>query len=339
MSLYRVLLKDLAPVYAGVNARTRKSGALVHSDAIHAALVSTAALTDSAFIEVLLDARLSSLFPFWNNVFFYPKPFLAPPESPGSGATTTADRKRWKSIRLVSPGLLDAWIRGDGATVRSAELIGSSAAMLESETEGRVPPQRLVYEDLLPGVAVDRISQSTTPYTRRLIRLNRDAECGAYFLIDLPGAEAGRLKELVEMLGEQGLGGERSLGYGGFTVERVEPFAFPGMTQGRRAGAAISLGLYLPTQTEVEAGVLNGPAAYDCTMRGGWLSDIAGTSFKKMSVRMCVEGSVFPLAGAINGACVDLRPDIFQAHPVWRSGRGIMMPFACAATAGAGYEV
>ena len=128
MSLVRVLLEPKSPIYAGPHGRARKSGELVHSDVLHAALVSVAAGA-AADIGPLRTLRVSSIFPCWRDVHFYPRPFLALPASTETG--DPAKRKRWKSVRLVSEGALRLWLSGDVTLTDRVRIIESGVALLE----------------------------------------------------------------------------------------------------------------------------------------------------------------------------------------------------------------
>lgn len=326
MSLHRILIEPLGPLFLGTQGRVRKSGAAVHSDTLHAALVDVAALAGSPLVDAAERLRVSSLFPFWKSVYFYPKPFLPPPGAMDGAATT--DRKRWKSVTLVSGALLDAWLAGDAATVNHAEIHADGIALLPEDRQNRGAfPDRIFLRDMTPGVTVDRLNTGATPYERRMLRINTRSGCGLYFLADLDDTLLPEFRTVLERLGEHGLGGERSVGHGHFTVLEVSPVSDgPGIA---RDGAThfISLSLYLPTREEVAAGVLQGACAYDCAVRGGWVHDKTGSAERKRSVRMCVEGSVFPVVPGALGEVRDCRAASFTAHPIWRSGLALPVYF------------
>ena len=89
----------------------------------------------------------------------------------------------------------------------------------------------------------------------------------------------------------------------------------------------MTLGLYWPTPGEVASGVLADPAAYECAVRHGWMLGATGHSAPRQSVRMCIEGGVFPSVAQHHGAVADLRPAGYEGHPVWRSGLALPIPF------------
>jgi CRISPR-associated protein Csm4 len=323
MAVYRVLIEPLAPFFAAPHSRVRKSGALIHSDTLHAALMSVAVLTGSPLLDRARDLRVSSLYPYWESVFFYPKPFLRPPETPEQH--DVRKRKHWKSVHLVSERVLAVWLDNDAKTFGQVETLGESLAVLPRDLEGLPPPPgRIAAADHAPAVTVDRCGAGTTPFDRRSIRVNTGEGCGAYFLVDLEEADRPGFEDLVRHLGSQGLGGERSVGYGQFEVRGLEVHS-SALFKKDGADAFLTLSLYLPTREEVAAGVLDAPAAYDCALRGGWIHGLGGTDQRKRAQRMCIEGSVLRKAGQSRGEVRDLRPEGYP-HPVWRSGLTFGIP-------------
>ena len=330
MTLYRLAIRPQGPFFLGQNSHARKSGALIHSDTLHGALLSVAALSGSPLLHHAQSLRVSSVFPSWKGIHFYPRPFLAVPRNPND--EDAAGRKRWKKIHLVSEALLKAWLRNDAAIQHETEDLGSGLAALRQELDGRHLPLNgfLTRDDLAPAVTVDRVALNATPYDRRGLRLNTDEGVRAWFLAEVDGMHQKAFCDLVALLGDHGLGGERSVGYGRFALELAEEVAdetlvnFP-----PEANAALTLSLYHPTREEVAAGALDGIAAYACALRGGWIHGTAGTDRAKLTLRMCVEGSVFPLLDGTPplGDVCDVRPAGFDAHPVWRSGLALTIPF------------
>ncbi len=326
MSIYRVRLEPLAPFYVAPHGRARKSGALVHSDTLHGALVAVAALTGSPLLDRAPELRLSSLFPFWRDLFLYPKPFFHRPGQQPEG--DVKGRKRWKSVSLLSEKLLATWLRGAAVPEAEIRVLPGGAAVLASELEGRpAPPDALVVEEFSTAVVIDRAGGATTPFDRRGLRVNTGKGCGAWFFVELEKGHLPSFQRLVQELGEQGLGGERSVGYGRFDLLGIEEWTDRTALFGTAdAPDFFSLSLYLPTRDEVDRGVLDAPAAYDCALRGGWIHGPGGSDQRKRSLRMCVEGSAFPAVAPRHGDMRDARPAAFTAHPVWRSGLAFALP-------------
>lgn len=128
----------------------------------------------------------------------------------------------------------------------------------------------------------------------------------------------------VSLLGECGLGGDRSSGYGRFEWEH-----FPGKPEYPAPGSwSLALGLWHPTAEELRH--LVSEARYEVVLRDGWVTAMGGTPIRRPGVRMISEGALVP--GPANGPvgdCVrvlDPVPDIGLNHPVYRDGRALMVP-------------
>ncbi len=323
MTVHRVNIRPAGPFFLGLASHARKTGALVHSDTLHAALAHTAARLGLDLLDAAPRLRMTSLFPQWRGLCFYPKPRLRPPVEDGAAES----RKRWKSVRLVSRGLLSAWLSGDAGAFARARVEGSTA-FLDGEASGGLPRGGLAGMVQNAAVAVDRGGGDATPFQRSGIAVNTPEGAGAWFMADVPGGLEDDFIKAVECLGGNGLGGERGVGYGHFHVESAGPHDDGMFADAPGHDAFMTLSLYLPAEAEVRAGVLGGIAAYDCARRGGWMHDPVHGDRPRRTVRMCVEGSVFPaVAGFQPGEIRDLRPAGHTAHPVWRSGLAFALPF------------
>lgn len=338
MSLLRIEIAPQAPFFNSVYTRARKAAPVVHSDTLHAALCAVAAVSgENALLDAAQALRVSALYPCFEGIHFYPRPYLKMPgvaaeEEAGGG---TAARKRWKSTRLVSESVLKAWLSSDASLPNKAILLPGGLAVLESES-GPLSTLRRPWmtTETRPSVTVDRWlvntaepgAAGTNVFQRNSLRINTADGFRLYFLAEVPSELHDAFTRTLELLGESGLGGDRSTGFGVFSVEAVEPFTLP--TFSGTANAFLALGLYLPTREEVAGGVLGNGAAYDCVVRGGWTHGPGGANGMKRRVRMCLEGSVLAAPGGAmpKGEVRDVRPAGFP-HPVWRSGLAIGFPF------------
>lgn len=166
--------------------------------------------------------------------------------------------------------------------------------------------------------------QDATPFY--VDRLFFSDKSGLYFLLDCKDEETlTKVKSALRLLGDMGIGTDRSIGYGQFTVTYEElPLEVPDDTEYQ-----LNLSLFCPTMDELQNGTLN-DASYNLLQRGGWVSQADNPkhqTLRKSSVYMFTEGSVFSTSQELNGKIVDLRPkyDGFD-HPVWRDGTAIFLP-------------
>ncbi|MGC8846129.1 MAG: hypothetical protein ACP5QY_09800 [Candidatus Hydrogenedens sp.] len=103
-----------------------------------------------------------------------------------------------------------------------------------------------------------------------------------------------------------------------YIIEENDTLKISGQESPPKATAILSL--YHPTLEEFENGILTNIASYECTMRGGWIHGIAGYDEPKQSVRMCIEGSKFPVIKEMpKGDVIAISYDS-SPHPIWRSG-------------------
>jgi len=153
-------------------------------------------------------------------------------------------------------------------------------------------------------------------------RTDYTPNCGLWFAVQWPGAEdptaRTRVETLLTHLGDRGLGGERSVGFGQFTW--AAGAAMPDAPEPTAGGAALSLSRYLPRPEELP-GALQGSAAYRLVAVSGWLQSPGREARRRRQVRLLTEGSVFQTVGAGPwGRLADVRPAGWDGHAVWRYG-------------------
>lgn len=249
------------------------------------------------------------------------------------------------------------------------ELGETPTCCLRKEVEALVNQPRIIsMEDLRTCTINDRGGNyeiknnknykkpSTTPFQRSMIRINTEEGVGLWFLVELSEDELPRFRELLRLLGILGIGGVRTVGYGHFELDEgkdIEPFSSTLITpvnianhsllclkeqhsSGLMPNSFLTLSLYHPTKKEFTPEIFDHHASYECAVRSGWLCGLAGSTMHKKAVRMCLEGSSFPIHINGNpdsnlipfGDVVDIRdPEENTAHPVWRSGLAIGIAF------------
>lgn len=291
--------------------------------------------------------RLSSAFPYAGEVCFFPRPMLKP-----QGLDEIADPtvgKHLKKIQFVSQVLfeamlagqpVDGYLLGDNRKVRRDVLLQGARvwvtpddlAKLQRFEEKETGTIRLWEEQTAFRVTVDRVTNRSQVYQAGRVRFA--SGCGLFLLVDYEDTDwEKRLEMALRVLGDGGVGGERSSGHGQFDMEVVESFQF-GEPDG--ANGFTTLSLYWPTEPEVQGGVLKG-ASYGLVIRRGWLGSPDGMNLRRQEVRMLVEGSA--LRHKPEGALADVKPlDPSPAknvpHDVWRYG--LAFPVGCLVLDGKG---
>jgi len=284
--------------------------------------------------------RLSSAFPYAGEVLFFPKPMIPanlPPE------TRQAQAKKLKKVVLVSLQILRGWLAQEdlNAEVQDAQFLhggkvwvaAAELGKLQAFRDTRTGQIKMWATDPLPRVAVDRETSRSSVYQAGAVRFRLGA--GLYTLVEFLDGDAReqqkRLTTLLQVMGDGGLGGERSSGYGHFRIEGPEPFAGWG---GAPGDLFVTLAPYHPTETEVEAGVLEGDAAYTLLTRRGWVGSPDGSNLRRRLVRLLGEGSVLHHTGAPGyGDLADVSPRDEKErqmlpHTVWRYGIAFPAPAA-----------
>ncbi len=294
---------------------------------------------------------LTSTFPFAGDVRFFPVPVdLARHFRPETVKTRAKDIKR---IRYVSESLfrnilageaLDAWLfPADEFTepTQGIALQGGLLWMTVDEIE-QLPPamqrgkgRRHALRNLslwvttrVPRVTVDRLSSA--PNIFYVGRTQFAAGCGLWFGMSWLDEQRpiedttyrAAWSHILDTLAEDGLGGERSVGYGTFSWEMREPVHLPEAAAG---SAALLLSRYHPRADEIGRVLQDERTAYRLTSVAGWLRTPDGAAQRRRRIYMLDVGSVILWPGSPAGDVVDVRP-VYRAeegmlsHPVYRYG-------------------
>jgi len=291
--------------------------------------------------------RLTSAFPYAGDVLFFPKPLI--PCNLGLAAMQEHS-KTLKEVEFVSQSIFTAWLNNDALDdylkdenfLHGGDLWVTSTererleAFRDEET-GRI---RLWKVDTVPRVTVDRATSKSAVYQAGQVRYRRAKgedgalHAGLWVLVDWPNEEVDEaqlnwLANLLAVLGDSGIGGERSAGYGQFDLEG--PADFPGFGIRGLGERWLTLAPYHPRPDEVgKGGVLGQGCSYKLLIRRGWVASPEGMSLRRPLVRVLGEGSVLhhPAAGARGsyGDLADVTPAVMDSaqggrgHKVWRYG-------------------
>jgi CRISPR-associated protein Csm4 len=208
----------------------------------------------------------------------------------------------------------------------------SEAAWLQ-----RLSRQPLWSIDALPRVTVDRVSSASAYY--EVGRVTYAPGAGLALLVRFNDeAQRPAFAQLLTLLGESGLGGRRSSGYGAFAWELGPDLQLDLGTTGTRV---VLLSRYLPHEDELVA-LRSERAAYQLVRVGGWVYSMGRPSQRRQRVMMVSEGAVLDTSAApLRGRVADVRPVYRErrphpqvgsgngtAHPVYRSGLALSVPIA-----------
>lgn len=295
MPLYAVKMKMQSPMHIGeVGLGMEEALTFVHSDTLYSAIYS--AWVDLYEHEGELPILITSGFPYVGDMFFLPKPGLTPPGFDRADVRDTYT-KRVKSAQFVDVDTFEKWVSGQmvdyEAFCRALDRLSEAVAYR-----------------LRPRVTLDRVTNDSSLYHIGEVLFRRDLDAGLYFAVECAESDWETLKAAVRHLGERGIGGERSAGYGRFEPEFVEEFSLHGSPSGSRY---VALSLVLPKNPEEAAKALS----YTLVRRGGWTGDV-----RQKTVYLFGEGSVF--SDRVEGRVCDVAGRGLP-HPVYRNGRAFLV--------------
>lgn len=313
-----------------------KGSAYLHSDTITSAIYFAwvqlgkaewipSSKGDSSFV-------LSSLFPFSQDneskerIYFLPRPMLRL-KNEESEELSTKLRKQLKGIQYVDHHIFSKMLLGKPVSASEGNVSGKFRSLAKL-------PDKIIQSHIIPRAAVSRSGQDDTTifYMERHYFSDNS---GLYTLAHYDNAEVeNRVKIAIDFLSDEGLGTDRNIGNGKFKAHYEDSLKFICPVEPEYG---INLSLFCPSsKTELEGMLKGEQVGYNLIRRGGWLSEPYNT-WRKKSVYMLTEGSVFNLKDKIEqgmatilGKTEDIKPDGVNPpmqHPVWRSGRSIFIPF------------
>jgi CRISPR-associated protein Csm4 len=300
---------------------------------------------------------LTSAFPFAGGVRFYPMPvdgsaLLAKPVPEAYGKTV-------RRIAYLSEGLLRRVLAGEALDnwlfpadpgqepTRGVALQGGRYWMSVDEIAQLPEAMRrpagkrhaLAALDVDQTSRVARVTLDRASSASQIYHVGRTVfapGCGLWFGIHwrapqtplAAGTFADAVAMLLTLLGEDGIGGDRSSGYGAFHAAAQPPVTLPDAQIGAPSNglpAAWLLSRYLPA-TESERAALAAPgAAYGLVTVGGRLRTPDWPAARRRKLVMLTEGSQVSLPAALAGQVADVRPHYAKdapqfPHPVYRYG-------------------
>lgn len=265
--------------------------------------------------DFLEKFQISSAFPFCGADLFFPKPMIRLPFKSDKGDDDTTFAKDLKKLKYLNQ-------------------LGFEAALNADDSQKIEDILRRGGEDIFKKVIQQRVSidaetHESVPFYIEKMYFKESA--GLYFIIQFEESLKETLKEVINALGESGVGTNKNLGCGTFQFDGFETITLnvPDSTECRW----MNLSLYCPNKAEIddntEGGVLS-RSDYSLIKRGGWLASPENEehlTLRKKSIFMFSEGSVFDSKVAPKGKIVNLRPKEYaHIHDVWRDGTSIFLP-------------
>lgn len=309
----------------------------VHSDTLFSAWVSAyARLFGKVAVEELLEQfepqidplfRLSSTFIYRQTqektIYYLPRPLKRPVNYPDNDLDFS---KEYKKLNYLPLEIWQCWYQGEGWQESDAEELKARVKKEKSQFKALENSGAFEYKafekEKLPKIAVDRTTRATNIYHTNFVYFKENA--GLYFLVEFSNSEfQNTFLNVLNFLGEEGIGGERSSGAGQFKVESSELTDKWEQIIKFEKGNFYSL-ISLFWKQSLSEGFLEN-SSYELLRRGGWISSSpSGSQRRRQSVQMFAEGSVFQ--DKPKGQLADVTPEGFNAHKIYRSGMSLSLP-------------
>jgi len=297
-----------------------RSASMLHSDTIAGALASVYAfLFPGEDVKSFMESfRVSSAFPFTQDLLFFPKPMAKLPVP-----VTMDDHKlpkKLKKVEFLEKQVFEKVLNNKELMISDECFVGNFM------TEGKNDQLPFYVKEVQQRVMVPRdVAGDSVPYYIDRIWFKQGS--GLFFLID-SGKQEPIIKACLRFLSDMGLGTDKSVGNGQFilselVIEDVE------INIPAKAQMQISISLYCPLKEELSLELLNG-SSYNLEKRGGYMAGSSNDELRhlrKKEVFMFSCGSVFPEA-KLKGKITEISPewDTPGMHPVYRDGRGFFLP-------------
>jgi CRISPR-associated protein Csm4 len=297
---------------------------VLHADTLKSALFVCAlelGLTTGDDAKSFLESfTISSAFPFVEKELFFPKPEWISKTLTDSLAED--DKKKFKKIHFIGQTSFEAMLDG---TLNALD--NQCFKEIKYYTASPIIENQPYKSETVQRVVVNRTGEEepTTFYTERLYFTEG---CGLYFIINVPDAKRDIINAALRLLGDNGIGSDKSVGNGQFEFKGFEPFDFK---QAKDAKHQIAMSLYCPTEKEIKDEAFLNDSAYSLIKRGGYIANpdnFNHSTLRKKSIVMFTEGSVFPSSKILVGDVKDLKPDMPTVeHSIWRDGRALFLPY------------
>lgn len=311
------------------------------SDSLFAALVSQLSLIESAdFVSEWCEKYrsdpsfvLTSAFPRVGRIRLFPLPLSVHqrlPEIKKRENRASIDPKALKNISFISQSLLSHVLLGKVETLVEGKMLQNGQVLVSEDEYEATQHQETLWEVYKrPRVTVGRASEQSNLFHTGSVTFAPN--CGLWFgilwLKDDPD-EKERLAHLFALLGDSGLGGERSAGMGAAEISPAETIELPDVTNG---GHALLLSRYIPQADEV-ACLRHPQSRYRVVAIGGWAQSSQHAAQRRKTTTMIDVGSVLvDLPRQPAGCMVDVRPtydsEAVFPHPIWRAGLAAVVGF------------
>lgn len=315
-----------------------KSEEFLHSDALVSAIAQVwAEMGHEDWIPQ--DAKTgwgftcSSLFPYQRREkgfsYYFPKPYRKISAQDAELQDPTL-AKAWKKLGWLDQEAFQQVIAG--------QVLGAVNGMKEGYYHSAEPLRWGKEQIMVPFITemqsrnqVGSELEDTKPFYTERIRFSPEGGLFGLFSFETEEIKK-RVIKALDYLQYSGLGTDRNVGNGRFTIAEENQIPLEMPTKNHAYG--ISLSLLLPESHEEFSSWFptDGESGYEVIKRGGWISE-PFNQLRRKQIWMIREGSVLKLPadykpGQSLGSVADLAPPKLQEkdRKVWRSGSGLIWP-------------
>jgi len=321
----------------GARADYDTSETVLHSDTLYAAifyawkklgldhLIPKTADDDFGF-------SVSSTFPFYqksqkaNTIYFLPRPMI--------DLYHHAPFHRHKELKKIEYVELSLYRKlfFDGDINRDLSKYIRGSFLAEKDIPGD-----FISKGITPRVSVPRLGEPGDAKPYYIERIFFKGRSGFYFLAFFHSEELkSAVESAIRFLQDEGLGTDRHVGNGLFEYE-IEDFDLHAPDYSEYC---TNLSLFCPRDENSLQEMIKNNARFDIIKRGGWITSQPYKTYRKKSIHMFREASVFNVPNDsvfdqngvfFSGKTVDLKPELPTSmnqvdHPVWRVGKSIFIP-------------
>ncbi len=271
---------------------------------------------------------ISSAFPFVQNHYFFPVPLGG---LDGLLKQAAEQDEIWikkiKKINYLEKSVFEQIISGQKLQLNRLFIPEAQDEFLVNARQlAELFPIYRIYE--VPRITVDRLQDSAAEgqifYFSQMVF---QEQAGLFFMAHFANEQAQKhLEAALHLLGDEGLGADRTVGRGFFEVEKTEVE----LNLPEKPNAFTTLSLYFPKQDELKL-LLNDQVRYRLVKRKGYAAHVGVRGKRRGMVRMFAEGSLFvqpPPKTPIGEIpiVIERSPEKGIPFPVYRYGRAFTIP-------------
>lgn len=308
-------LTPKSPIHLGEREQLLESTAdFIHSDTLFSAFCHCYRLLyGKAGLESILNEYLngkipfgiSSAFPFEDDSLFFPVPLTTYIKMDKQELENKTVAKKLKTIRFMELKIFEKVLSGKQVDIKNLNDL------------------KFLEKSVTPRVTVSRLGHSSKKGSGGFFHVGKlyfGKGAGFFFLMRLGGnVNVERVKASFNLMADEGVGGERTYGCGLFhppewgKIEISCPLV---------ASASCLISLWNPAE---DNGFQNS-SFYRLIDRKGYLFSPEGMSMRRKTVLMVAEGSVIAENNALKGMLVDVTPELFIKHRIYRYGIPLALP-------------